>query len=111
MLAGRDAEFTDLERLKLTEAVLLEGMRLYPPVWSVGRQALVDVEIGGYRLPKGSTFFISQWVMHRDPSPVRESGELFSPSAGPTTRSAACRASPISLSAAARASASGTASR
>ena len=76
VLAGRDAEFTDLERLKLTEAVLLEGMRLYPPVWSVGRQALVDVEIGGYRLPKGSTFFISQWVMHRDPSPVRESGEF-----------------------------------
>ena len=76
VLAGRDAEFADLERLKLTEAVLLEAMRLYPPVWSVGREALVDVEIGGYRLPKGSTFFISQWVMHRDPSPVRESGAV-----------------------------------
>jgi cytochrome P450 len=47
--------------------VLLEAMRLYPPVWSVGREALVDVEIGGYRMPKGSTFFMSQWVMHRTP--------------------------------------------
>jgi len=67
VLAGRDAAFADLERLKQTEAVLLESMRLYPPAWSVGREALVDVEIGGYRLPKGSTFFMSQWVMHRDP--------------------------------------------
>jgi len=67
VLAGRDADFADLERLKQTEAVLLEAMRLYPPAWSVGRESLVDVEIGGYRLPRGSTFFMSQWVMHRDP--------------------------------------------
>ena len=78
VLAGRDAEFADLERLKLTEAVLLEAMRLYPPVWSVGREALVDVEIGGYRMPKGSTFFISQWVMHRDPA-LFENPEQFQP--------------------------------
>jgi cytochrome P450 len=68
VLAGRDAELADLERLKATEAVLLEAMRLYPPVWSVGREALVDVDVGGWRMPKGSTFFISQWVMHRDPA-------------------------------------------
>jgi cytochrome P450 len=67
VLAGRKPEFGDLERLKITEAVLLESMRLYPPVWGIGRQALVDVEIGGYRIPKGSTIFISQWVVHRDP--------------------------------------------
>jgi cytochrome P450 len=68
VLAGRDPSFGDLEALKVTEAVLLESMRLYPPAWSIGREALRDVEIGGYRLPKGSTFFISQWVMHRDPT-------------------------------------------
>ena len=68
VLGGRDADFADIERLKQTEAVLLEAMRLYPPAWSIGREALVDVEIGGYRTPKGSTFFMSQWVMHRDPS-------------------------------------------
>jgi cytochrome P450 len=67
VLAGRDAAFGDLERLPVTEAVLLEAMRLYPPAWSIGREALEDVEVGGYRLPKGSTFFISQWVTHRDP--------------------------------------------
>jgi cytochrome P450 len=78
VLAGRDAAFADLERLKQTEAVLLESMRLYPPAWSVGRESLVDVEIGGYRLPKGSTFFMSQWVMHRDPK-LFEDPEEFRP--------------------------------
>ena len=68
VLGGRDADFADLERLKQTEAVLLEAMRLYPPAWSIGRESIVDVEVGGYRLPKGSTFFISQWVTHRDPA-------------------------------------------
>src|SRR4029079_16913652 len=47
VLAGRDADFADLERLKQTEAVLLEAMRLYPPAWSVGRESLVAVELGG----------------------------------------------------------------
>jgi len=77
-LAGRDAVFTDLEHLKQTEAVLLEAMRLYPPAWGVGREAIVDVDIGGYRLPKGSTFFMSQWVMHRDPK-LFDDPEQFRP--------------------------------
>jgi cytochrome P450 len=76
--AGRDAAFADVERLKFTEAVLLEAMRLYPPAWSVGREALDDVEIGGYRLPKGSTLFMSQWVVHRDPA-LFEDPESFRP--------------------------------
>jgi cytochrome P450 len=78
VLPGRDAEFADLDRLKYTEAVLLEAMRLYPPAWSVGREALDDVEIGGYRVPKGSTLFMSQWVVHRDPA-LFEDPERFRP--------------------------------
>jgi cytochrome P450 len=78
VLAGREPDFADLERLEVTEAVLLEAMRLYPPAWSIGREALVDVDIGGYHLPKGSTFFISQWVTHRDPA-VFEDPERFRP--------------------------------
>jgi len=78
VLAGRRPEVGDLERLKLTEAVLLEAMRLYPPVWGIGRQALVDVEIGGYRIPRGSSLFMSQWVVHRDPA-LFEDPESFRP--------------------------------
>jgi cytochrome P450 len=78
VLEGRRPEPGDVERLKRTEAVLLETMRLYPPVWSVGRQALVDVDVGGYHIPKGSSLFISQWVVHRDPG-LYEDPERFRP--------------------------------
>ena len=42
-------------------------MRLYPPVYLIGREATQDLELGGYRVKKGYTIFMSQWVNHRDP--------------------------------------------
>jgi cytochrome P450 len=68
MLGGRNPGFADLERLKRADAVLTEAMRLYPPVWGIGREALADVQLGAYRIPKGSSVFISQWAVHRDPA-------------------------------------------
>lgn len=56
----------DYPRLRYTEMVFAESMRLYPPVWAVGRQAIEDVEIGGWTLPRGSIAAVSQWVLHRD---------------------------------------------
>ena len=41
-------------------------MRLYPPADFLGREAIVDCEVGGMRVPKGMNLFMSQWVMHRD---------------------------------------------
>jgi cytochrome P450 len=41
-------------------------MRLYPPVWGVGRQAVEDVELGGHRVPAGAELILSSWVMQRD---------------------------------------------
>ena len=78
VLAGRPPEFADLEHLKVTEAVLKEAMRLYPPAWSIGREALEDVDVGGFRIPKGGTVFMSQWVVHRDPALFPEP-ERFDP--------------------------------
>jgi len=46
--------------------VVKETMRLYPPAWSVAREAARDVEIAGYRIPAGSKVVMSQWIMHRD---------------------------------------------
>ena len=42
-------------------------MRVYPPVYLIGREATCDLELGGYRVKKGYTVFMSQWVNHRDP--------------------------------------------
>lgn len=66
-LGGRPVTTADLARLKFTAKVIKESMRLYPPVWGIGRRALEDVNIGGYRLPAGMNVFMTQWLVHRDP--------------------------------------------
>ncbi|MCM3924316.1 cytochrome P450 [Frankia sp. AiPs1] len=66
VLGGRPPTIDDLPRLEYTQAVLQEAMRLYPPVWAMGRHLIEDREVGGHRLPAGSTLLFSQWVVHRD---------------------------------------------
>lgn len=68
VLAGRPSfEAADVERLAHARRAVSEGLRLYPPGWFVGREALADVSIGPYTVPKGSVILMSQYVMHRDP--------------------------------------------
>ncbi|WP_239345042.1 MULTISPECIES: cytochrome P450 [unclassified Frankia] len=75
VLSGRRPTVADLPRLPYADAVFTESMRLYPPVWGMGRYLLEDRVIGGYRLPAGSTLLLCQWVVHRDeqwwPEPER----------------------------------------
>jgi cytochrome P450 len=68
VLGHRAATCDDLPALVETELVLLETMRLYPPAWALGRQALAEVELGGVRFPGGAEFIMSPWVVHRDPA-------------------------------------------
>ena len=65
-LGGRPPTPDDLPRLPYTRRVLTEAMRLYPPAWIVGRQAIADVRIGEYEIERGTMVFASQWVLHRD---------------------------------------------
>ena len=67
VLQGRPPTLDDLPQLPRTEQVLFESMRLYPPAYLIGRQALEDYETLGYTIPGGSTVMISPWAMHRDP--------------------------------------------
>jgi cytochrome P450 len=57
----------DIPKLKFTEKVLRESMRLYPPVWSLGRFVASDYTLDKYTVPAGSTIMMSQYIMHRDP--------------------------------------------
>jgi cytochrome P450 len=57
----------DVPRLRYTEWVVRESMRLLPPAPSIGREALSDCEIGGFYVPKGTQIALLQWVVHRDP--------------------------------------------
>lgn len=67
MLAGRAPTLDDVAKLKYTEQVLTESLRLYPPAWGTARVAIEDHEIGGYKVPKGTGVSFTQWTMHRDP--------------------------------------------
>src|SRR5262249_1579269 len=67
LLAGRRASFADLPKLRYPEAVIKEAMRIYPPAWGLGREALQDCEVAGHRIQRGTSVIMSQWVKHRDP--------------------------------------------
>ena len=67
VLAGRTATVDDVPRLAYCAQVLDESMRLMPPAWIIGREALTAVDIGGLRVARGTTVLMSQWVVHRDP--------------------------------------------
>jgi cytochrome P450 len=42
-------------------------MRLYPPAWAVGRQAVEPCRVGDrVDVPAGAVLLMSQWVLHRD---------------------------------------------
>jgi cytochrome P450 len=56
----------DCAGLPYTTAVLSESMRIFPPVWVVGRRALEDVTIGDYEVPKRTIVITSQYLIHRD---------------------------------------------
>lgn len=67
ILGGRAPSIDDLPRLRFTDQVVTEAMRLYPPAWIIGREATRDCTIGGYRIRRGTSVLMSQWVLHRDP--------------------------------------------
>lgn len=54
-----------VERLVLVQQVLKEAMRLYPPVPMISRQAMVETQLGGERLPAGSSVVIPIYAVHR----------------------------------------------
>lgn len=64
---GRDLVMADISSLPRTRATVAESMRLRPPAWIVGRRLTADIELAGYRVPRGSTTLASQYFMHRHP--------------------------------------------
>jgi cytochrome P450 len=61
------ATVLDVPKLVYTERILTESMRLYPPAWALGRQAINDVKIDKYTIRARSIILMSQYVMHRNP--------------------------------------------
>jgi len=66
VIGNRFPTMEEIQNLPYTNRVVKETLRMRPPVWAIGRQALKDCEIGGQHIPKNSTVIVSQWVTHHD---------------------------------------------
>ena len=82
VLEGRTPSLHDVPRLRYTENVMAESLRLYPPAWAMGRYARNDFALGDYFLPARTTVLISQFITHRDaryfPDPLAFDPDRFS---------------------------------
>jgi cytochrome P450 len=82
-----DRELTpdDVPRLGYTVQVLNEALRLCPPAAGVGRLALCDIAVDGYRVAAGSVVAVGIHAVHRDPAlwndPLAFDPDRFGPEA------------------------------
>ncbi|XP_063223599.1 cytochrome P450 4g15-like [Bacillus rossius redtenbacheri] len=66
--SDRPATFNDTLQMKYLERVILETLRLFPPVPIIARKINKDVKTAsGYTIPAGATCIIPQFYLHRLP--------------------------------------------
>jgi len=68
VLGDRIPDMDDMESLPWARACVEEAMRVDSPVWTIGRQALDEDEVLGYRIPKDSSVMVLISMIHRDPA-------------------------------------------
>jgi cytochrome P450 len=62
-----DLRLSTLDSLHYTQQVILEALRLYPPVWVLTRRCIHADRLAGYKAPAGTDVFMSPYVVQRDP--------------------------------------------
>jgi len=76
VLGDRPALPEDMAALPFTQAVVNETLRLYPPAYVTGREAIRDTVIGALPIPKGHLVLISIYALQRDPRFFPEPSEF-----------------------------------
>ena len=84
VIGERPAVNDDVPKLSYLEMVVRESMRLYPVAgFLYGREAVEDVQLGGFTLWRGSWVFIAPYIVHRDarlfPNPEVFDPDRFAP--------------------------------
>ena len=67
VIGGRDIQVEHYPFLHFLTAVTKEALRLYPPVWSLGRIATKDSALGSLPIAKGTDVWLCLHRLHRDP--------------------------------------------
>ncbi len=78
VLAAGKPSWQDFTKLRYTQAVVQETLRLYPPAWYTPRTNVEEDVLDGVRIPAGSTVIVFQYLMHRDPE-FWEDADAFVP--------------------------------
>lgn len=82
-LGHRTLTAEDAQHLTYTVQVLHEALRLCPPAAAVGRVAIRDIDVDGYRVEAGTLLGFGIWAVHRDPAlwvePKRFDPDRFAP--------------------------------
>ncbi|KAG1330097.1 cytochrome P450 734A6 [Cocos nucifera] len=77
---SRDIPTRDhLAKLKTLGMILNETLRLYPPAVATIRRAKTDVELGGYRIPRGTELLIPIMAVHHDAQLWGKDAAQFNP--------------------------------
>jgi len=63
--AGTPLSADHIDKLVLTQQVIKESMRLYPPVPFTSRQAIADLTLGSHPIKAGSSVVIPIYTIHR----------------------------------------------
>jgi cytochrome P450 len=66
-LDGRAPTVSEAMELPLLDQVFQESLRLYPPVWAVGRRVVEAHRLGPFDVDVGTYIFVSQYALHRHP--------------------------------------------
>ncbi len=66
-VGDRPVEFADLERMPYLDRIISESLRLYPPVYNIGRVCVERDQINGYDIPAGTVLLLSILGVHHDP--------------------------------------------
>ncbi|KAK9149715.1 hypothetical protein Scep_008472 [Stephania cephalantha] len=57
----------DVSKLKTLSTIVYETLRLYPPAIATIRRAKTDVDLGSYKVPRGTELLIPILAVHHDP--------------------------------------------
>jgi cytochrome P450 len=80
---GVQLGFNTVGEFPYVKQVIEESMRIYPPAWTVGRRAIEDDEIGGFRIRRKTNVLVPIMYFHRSPrfweDPMSFRPERFAP--------------------------------